>query len=150
MDDLHSDSRSHGEEIDVSGVSIDRDTQTVLKSPAPKRVKLSESKGESPSPSLPAEHVDENGEALSESGSDSEDSFILDLFHARGSEELNHGNTYRNCANLDDMKITKEECLTLKTELHNIGGSQFMRKYIQGGSRYTLEDVLYAFGYVVV
>ena len=52
--------------------------------------------------------------------------------------------------NQDDMKITKEECLALKTELHIIGSTQFMGKYIQGQSRYTLEEVLYAFGYVVV
>lgn len=52
--------------------------------------------------------------------------------------------------NEDDIKITKEECLALKTELHAIGSANFMRKYIQGETPHTLKETLYAFGYVVV
>ena len=51
----------------------------------------------------------------------------------------------------DDIKITKEERIALKTELRTIGGENFMRKYIQReNQRYTLKEILYAFGYILV
>lgn len=51
----------------------------------------------------------------------------------------------------DDIDITKEECIALKTELHTIGGANFMRKYIQPeNQQYTLKEILYALGYILV
>jgi predicted nucleotidyltransferase len=50
----------------------------------------------------------------------------------------------------DDIKITKEECDALKTELHAIGGANFMRKYLQGETRYSIKEILYTFGYILV
>ena len=69
------------------GVAVDLDSQTGLKSPPPKRVKLSESPdGDLPSSSKEWVTEDEDGEeGSSEEGSQSPDSFILDLFHAEGS-----------------------------------------------------------------
>src|SRR5215471_8463045 len=71
-------------------VAVDLDTQTGLHSPPAKRVKLSE-EPEIPPPSPPYEFLEEGGEGSSDEGSDSEDSFILDLFHAEGSGESNPG-----------------------------------------------------------
>jgi hypothetical protein len=51
----------------------------------------------------------------------------------------------------DDIEITKDECTALKTELHTIGGANFMRKYIQPeNQQHTLKEILYAFGYILV
>ena len=96
--------------------------------------------------------VEGSGEELSDEGSDSEDSFILDLFHAEGSGESNHGIViFDRSLMKDDMKITKEKRIALKTELHTIGGANFMRKYIQPeNQQYTLKEILCAFGYILV
>jgi hypothetical protein len=71
-------------------VAVDLDTQTGLHSPPAKRVKLSESP-EIPPPSPPYEFLEGSVEGSSDEGSDSEDSFVLDLFHAEGSGESNPG-----------------------------------------------------------
>jgi hypothetical protein len=85
-------SQFHGQDTAPAlDVAVDLDTQTGVKSPPPKRVKLSESPSPPPSPSY--EFLDENGEDSAESEADSEDSFILDLFHAEGSGESSHGIT---------------------------------------------------------
>jgi len=75
------------------GVAVDLDTQTGLKSPPAKRAKLPESPDDGlPSPLKEWVTDDEDGEdGSSEEGSGSPDSFILDLFHADGSEEPLNG-----------------------------------------------------------
>jgi hypothetical protein len=82
-------SMSSNGELPELGVAIDLDSQTGLKSPPAKRAKLSESPdGDLPSPSKEWVTEDEDGEeGSSEEGSQSPDSFILDLFHAEGSGE---------------------------------------------------------------
>lgn len=79
-----------GEEFTSLRVAVDLDTQTGLHSPPAKRVKLSESP-EIPPPSPPNDFLEASGEGSSDEGSDSEDSFIIDLFHAEGSGESNLG-----------------------------------------------------------
>src|SRR5205814_629441 len=112
------------EEFTSLGAAVDQDTQTGLRSPPAKRVKISEL----PTPSPPYEFVEGSGEELSDEGSDSEDSFILDLFHAEGSGESNHGIIiFDRSLMKGDMKITKEKRIALKTELHTIDGANFMR-----------------------
>ena len=71
------------------GVAADLDTQTGLKSPSGKRAKLSESHDNHlPSLSKECATEDEDGEECSsEEGSQSPDSFVLDLFHAEASGE---------------------------------------------------------------
>jgi hypothetical protein len=78
------------EEFTALGVAVDLDTQTGLHSPPAKRVKLSESP-EIPPPSPPYHSLEASGEGSSDEGSDSEDSFVIDLFHAEGSGESNPG-----------------------------------------------------------
>src|SRR5277367_230856 len=56
---------------------------------------------------------------------------------------------YQN-ANEDDIKITKEETEALKAELRTVGGANFMKKYVCNDSRYSVNELLYAFGYVLV
>jgi hypothetical protein len=82
-------SMSSNGELPELGVAVDLDSQTGLKSPPAKRAKLSESpEGDLPSPSKEWVTEDEDGEeGSSEEGSQSLDSFILDLFHAEGSGE---------------------------------------------------------------
>jgi hypothetical protein len=46
--------------------------------------------------------------------------------------------------------MSKEEAEAIKAELRSLGGANFMRKYVQGDTQYSLEDVLYAFEYVLV
>jgi hypothetical protein len=77
---------SNGEHLEL-GVAVDLDSQTGLKSPPAKRARLSESPdGDLLSPSREWVTEDEDGEeGSSEEGSQSPDSFILDLFHAEGS-----------------------------------------------------------------
>ena len=53
-------------------------------------------------------------------------------------------------SNEDDIKITKEECEALKAELRTVGGANFMRKYVCNDSGYSIDELLYAFGYVLV
>lgn len=75
-------SPSQDEDFDMLGVAADLDSQTGLQSPPSKRVKLSES------PSPPYEFLDENEEGSSEAGSGSEDSFLLDIFHAENAAKF--------------------------------------------------------------
>ena len=139
------------EESTSLGVAADLDTQTGLHSPPAKRVKLSESP-EIPPPSPPYEFLEGSGDGSSDEGSDSDDSFILDLFHAEGSGESPPGiSICLSRSYEDDIKITKEERIALKTELRTIGGANFMRKYMQPeNQQYTLKEILYAFGYILV
>jgi hypothetical protein len=85
---------SNGEHTAL-GVAVDLETQTGLKSPPAKRAKRSESPDDLPSPSkewVTEDDDDTEGEeGSSEEGSGSPDSFILDLFHAEGSEERHNG-----------------------------------------------------------
>ena len=83
---------SNGELLEI-GVAVDLDSQTGLKLPPAKRAKLSESPdGDTPSPSKEWVTEDEDGEeGSSEEGSQSPDSFILDLFHGEGSGEPLNG-----------------------------------------------------------
>ena len=78
------------EEFTSSGVAVDLDTQTGHRSPPAKRVKLPESP-EIPPPSPPYEFLEGSGEDSSDEESGSEDSFVLDLFHAEGSGDSNPG-----------------------------------------------------------
>jgi len=52
--------------------------------------------------------------------------------------------------NRDGIKITKEECEALKAELRTVGGANFMRKYVLSDSGYSVNELLYAFGYALV
>jgi hypothetical protein len=83
------------EELPSLGVAVDLDTQTGLHSPPAKRAKLSESP-EIPPPSPSYEFLEGSCEGSSDEGSDSEDSFILDLFHAEGSGESTPGISISN------------------------------------------------------
>jgi hypothetical protein len=118
----------------------DLDTQT----PA-NRVKFSGS------PELPPYKFPEGSDDISQDGSDSSDadSFILDLFQAERSGEGNL--SWIMADHQDDIQMTSDECEKLKTELRSIGGANFMRKYtLDGEAEYTIKEVMYAFGYVLV
>jgi hypothetical protein len=58
--------------------------------------------------------------------------------------------TYTYKTYIDDIKITKEQCDALKTELHAIGGTNFMRKYLQDKTSFSIKEILFAFGYILV
>jgi len=93
----HTTSMSSKGEYTTLGVAVDLDTQTGLKSPPAKRAKRSEPPdADLPSPSKEWVTEDEDGgdgkDGSSEEGTQSLDSFILDIFHAEGSEEHLNGN----------------------------------------------------------
>ena len=50
----------------------------------------------------------------------------------------------------DDIKISKEECEALRVELRTIAGANFMRKYLHEDTKYSIRELLYVFGYVLV
>ena len=56
----------------------------------------------------------------------------------------------RLCPDKDEPRMTKEETEAIKSELRTIGRANFMRKYVQGATQYSLEEVLYALGYILV
>ena len=147
-------STSDGEEevtsLGSGSATGDRNPETGLTSPPPKRVKLSESPEYAPaSPAF--KNFDESSGDLSDECSASPDSSILDFFHAEGLPGY-HGKRQRLSHWLieGDIKITKEECEALKTELRSIGGANFMRKHIYDEPRYTINEILFALGYVLV
>jgi hypothetical protein len=50
----------------------------------------------------------------------------------------------------EDIKITEEECAALRTELKHIAAANFMRKHLQESPKYSIRELLYAFGYALV
>jgi len=48
------------------------------------------------------------------------------------------------------MSITKEECEALRAELRELAAVKFMRKHLQEEPKYSLRELLYAFGYILV
>lgn len=135
----------------VVGVALDLDTQTGLKSPHMKRVKPSRPIEIPHDPlAINEEETYDSEEDASSSGFDSPESLILDLFHAEGAGEYSDGVTLVNKSNIDDIKMSPEEAEALKAELRLVGSANFMRKYIHGASRYTIKELLYAFGYSLV
>jgi hypothetical protein len=88
----HSEDSSLEEESEF-GTAVDLETQAGLKSPPAKRVRRHSSSGlPAPSPEFELEEGEEEVDGESEDdeeGSDEEsvNSFILDIFHAKGSEE---------------------------------------------------------------
>jgi hypothetical protein len=125
--------------------ALDLDTQTGLKSPPARRVRHVNS----PSPDVAGDDLEQDGDTDSDDRSESADSFILDLFHAEGAEAPNSGVLLPGPLIVDDIKITRDQCEALKTELRSTGGATFMRKYLEDGT-YSMKEVLYAFGYILV
>ena len=135
--------------------AVDLDTH---QSPPAKRVRRHSALGlPAPAPSEIEDDEEEDGE--SEDGEDDSDdesvnSFVLDIFHAKGTEEAGEDGTLfaHSIGNIQGPppRISKEESEALKAELHAIGGAPFMRKYLQGDSPYSIYDILSGFGYIVV
>jgi len=48
------------------------------------------------------------------------------------------------------VNVTNEEIEMLLSEVRNLGGNHFLRKYISPESKFSLHDLLYAFGYKIV
>ena len=51
---------------------------------------------------------------------------------------------------MDASELTRLEGEELKAELRALGREKFMKKYLSGDDKYSVKEVLYAFGYVVV
>ena len=51
---------------------------------------------------------------------------------------------------VENIHITPDECDDLMNELRSIGSTNFMMKYLRDDARFKLEEILYAFGYLVV
>ena len=102
---------------------------------------------------------DEEEDRESEDGGDDWDeesvnSFVLDIFHAKGTQEAGEESTLfaHSVGNIQGLppRISEEESDALKAELHAIGSAPFMKKYLQGDSPYSIYDILSGFGYIVV
>lgn len=100
----------------------------------------------------------ENDDSASENEDDDEDDsdgeYILGLPRAQPNSNRNPP-LPRRLASLKRIgvmlvNVTNEEIEMLLSEVRNLGGSHFLRKYISPESKFSLHDLLYAFGYKIV
>jgi hypothetical protein len=96
--------------------------------------------------------LEQHSDVRSDTDNESLDSIILDILHARGSEDNIPGSSSLNMLILDDIKISKEECEALKADVRRVGGDRFIQNYYltDKPNYYSVRQILYAFGCVVV
>ena len=136
----------------AGATAVDLDTQTGLKSPPTRRV------GHVDSPSLDNFSGDDehDGNEVSDADSDDDsdaeslDSWVFDLFHEPGLADLANGLCHLGVANADNINITPEQCEALNMELRATGAAKFMQKYLQLDTGFSLKEILYALGYILV
>jgi hypothetical protein len=89
-------------------------------------------------------------ESDEESVSDSDESFVLDLFHVEGNKDVPGTWTLETTLSGgedEEIKISKDECEALRSELRILAATQFMRKYLhEEDPKYSVKELLYAFG----